>query len=248
VNDASNDIQWGPAIVVDGKRPGWLKDGDKIRWYSSNMGDAWWDNLSHRGYVPVGRLAFDRESHSIRLPADHPHYRQTEVAPIDWSGELEAVHEDGRVVRVTVAKGPDKDGDREVMPQLDEVGRLFGKDGTPWSNNGWRIRNVAQPTPQADTKPDLTARMRALATRIADNWSLPPGPVWGKEAQAIAVELADPVDDDLLEARQAVAEMKLFQDVALAVLAGDYDDQPIVVATLEAVRGRALALAGEKEA
>lgn len=240
------DIKWGPAIAVDGKPPEWLQDWQPIR-----------GTYNHGRYPWVGDDTYlAKQFHwehvaSIRLPADHPHYRQTEAAPIDWSGELEAVHEDGRVVRVTVDKGPDKDGDRAVMPQLDGVGRLFGKDGTPWSNNGWRIRNVSQPTPQADTKPDLTARKNAMTiTEVREMLAYDEDAIiqcmidWG-------FALPEPVDEDLIEAREIAAEtVPSWTDAQRTKCrSGEYDGNLFVVHSFAGIkRGRALALAGEKEA
>ena len=109
----TQEIVWGVPIAVDGKRPGFLRDDDRCLphwedegWYDEKDGSAG-DCVS--GWSTVT---------AIRLPADHPHYRQP-----------------GKVTG-----GDLKVGDAHVKP-----------------------------TPQADTKPDVTARMigaiRELAAR-----------------------------------------------------------------------------------
>lgn len=168
---------------------------------------------------------------------------------IDWTGQLEAYHEDGRVVRVTVYTGPDEDGDRAVMPWLDGVGRLFRKDGTPWSNNGWRIRNVTQPTPQADTKPDLTARAPCMTISEVREMVAK-----GEDAVIATMlergyALPEPVDEDLLEARKLAHEFVGDQTGWQGILEGKHDSSPAITQLIAAIKlGRALALAGEKEA
>lgn len=176
-------------------------------------------------------------------PADHPHYRQP--APIDWSGELEAVHEDGRVWRVTRVRnwGNDEwphagvaDGD-DIYMRND--GRCSRKE---WGDMpGWRIRNTPQPTPQADTKPDLTARMEALVRKMA-TWTWVAHTDADKdyaEARAIVALLPEPVDPLHVEARMIAQRHGIVEQDERA---------PVYLAIEEALRGRALALAGEKEA
>jgi len=215
----SENIEWGPAIAVDGKRPGWLEKSDMFlakglkSWYGSPWGG---DHLQLPHWEPV--------SH-IRLPADHPHYRQP--APIDWSGELEAVHEDGRVVAVRLSERdqPDRDGDyclSEFLEPRKSQGMYFKADGSQSYDSGggrlWRIRNVTpQPTPQADTKPDVTARMEALVRKVdhryhhgvADYQAIGrEAHEWMREAAAIVALLPEPVDP--------LEEAKTVLDVFLA--------------------------------
>jgi len=170
------DIEWGPAIAVDGKRPGWLADDDKAV-------------CGCHGHEirPSTTLWFSVES--LRLPADHPHYRQ--------------------------------------------------------------------PTPQADTKPDVTTRMEALVRGLAEghrgSWTWAAEKI--DEARAIVALLPEPVDPDLIEAREIVAKCcKWFSNAAdqrlmvPSILDGSWDEAKagLVQATLAAIkRGRELALAGE---
>ena len=317
----TQEIVWGPAIAVDGKRPGWLIGTDII--------DVQEDGNDFYGVAMEDRsVVWHDDLNAIRLPADHPHYRQpapescqrTDVrhpmdiqaalsagmkpwaggeaapddwdgnpvltrigtmvdpkgvrdaftwghataddklrmphfdivaynpkpAPIDWSGELEAVHEDGRVVAVTVVDGPDHDGDRWVEPVLEGGYELFFATGLSWSSGPWRIRNVTpQPTPQADTKPDVTARMEALVREVDEH-----GPhafitkYMAEEARAIVALLPEPVDPDLIEAREIVAG--LARPYRSEIINGEWDETTeIRIATAAIKRGRELALAGE---
>lgn len=67
---------------------------------------------------------------------------------INWDAPIEAVHEDGRVVAVTLVKyefEPDGKDTRRVEPAVELYSNWFHEDGTRW-DGGWTIRNVA-PTP-----------------------------------------------------------------------------------------------------
>lgn len=69
----TDSIVWGPEIQVNGKRPEWLTDQDTFAWYGSS-----YRGKSH-DWDGVG---------TIRLPADHPHYRQPsapERDPASWN-------------------------------------------------------------------------------------------------------------------------------------------------------------------
>ncbi len=64
----SGEINWGPEIAVEGKRPEWLGDDVKLMWLPG-------------GYVAVSHELKWSEAtggaedvNAIRLPADHPHY------------------------------------------------------------------------------------------------------------------------------------------------------------------------------
>ena len=220
------DIEWGPAIAVDGKRPEFVSNGDAVLLPWEDMPVS----KSGRAYGAWASGTLWKDIPSLRLPADHPHYRQTEAAtggdlkvsdahvnasPIDWSGELEAVHEDGRVVAVALGGAkynPDAQGDHYTMPSLNGgIAGIWRPDGSTWCDTdpGWRIRNVPRPTPQADTKPDLTARMVALVREVDEH-----GPhafitkYMAEEARAIVALLPEPVDP--------LEEAKTVLDVFLA--------------------------------
>lgn len=84
-------MQIGPEIKIEGKRPEWLKDDEKI-------GIVWkhgerWDNLN----TPVDCVyGWEGSVVAIMLPVDHPYYLATEKdftywpggesAPDDWDG------------------------------------------------------------------------------------------------------------------------------------------------------------------
>lgn len=241
------NIEWGPAIAVDGKRPGWIKDEEAMLAVWSGGAISWPDGWDAK------RLSEDAQWHridAVKLPADHPHYRQP--VPIDWSGELEAYNVDGRVVPAKFmchASG----GTADV--------RFDGKDYNAlkpagYIGDGWRIRNVTpQPTPQADTKPDVTARAPCMTISEVREMVAK-----GEDAVIATMlerdyALPEPVDPDLIEAREIVAKCcKWFSNTAdqrlmvPSILDGSWDEAKagLVQATLAAIkRGRELALAGE---
>ncbi|MBB4616930.1 hypothetical protein [Sphingomonas abaci] len=245
------DIEWGPAIAVDGKRPGWLQDWQPIR-----------GTYNHGRYPWIGDDTYlAKQFHwehvaSIRLPADHPHYRQTEAvipegmkpwhggdaAPADWDSEKPiAVIDDGKV---SIRYGHRWDWSREPV--------------TAYGHKLLRVvAYTPQPTPQADTKPDLTevaGREAVALLRRMLKWDGSFGDAGdAAAANGIVALLSEPVDSDLIEAREVVAVTLDDGDWAGVfkekVRAGDQDDGDFVrVARAAIARGRALALAGEKEA
>lgn len=253
------DIKWGPAIAVNGKRPGWLGSGEWRRVRTLAVGEWQTADIESPGDTIPDMDEWNwGDITAIRLPADHPHYRQP--APIDWSGELEAVHEDGRTIGVKVTREYSH-GSRHVVANSDQPPEDWEDgwhkfDGTSFApDDPWRIRNVPQPTPQADTKPDVTARMEALVRRmaLADKQEfLAMGTGCREayaEADAIVALLPEPVDPDLILARELACENSRWErggDMWRAVEAGKEDHIPLVRTAYAALaRGRELALAGE---
>ena len=157
---------------------------------------------------------------------------------IDWNKPIEAVHEDGRVVSVTLMRhgqGPWYD----VTPSL----------GAHWSFQPeghhsdplckWRIRNVASTTPERD--PALWDRMEALVREMASQRG--PEPRFIERARAIVAALPKPVDPDLIEARSIVANAKphVAEYSGQDILAGLEDDCFAMLVALAGIRrGRAL--------
>lgn len=90
----TNSIVWGPEIRVDGKRPEWLEGSVEVDWRHAD------DEFAGRGRALAGRLCFEgthvaRPVAAIRLPADHPHYRQPtapELDPALWDRIVRAIH------------------------------------------------------------------------------------------------------------------------------------------------------------
>lgn len=70
-NVAPKEVEWGPAIPVESKRPEWLKDDDlRI--------DVWWGKEKYvetekDAGAPVSCVYWNGAT-AIRLPANHPHY------------------------------------------------------------------------------------------------------------------------------------------------------------------------------
>jgi len=221
-----SNIEWGPAIEVDGKRPAWLVGADKFQWEDGNRPfGVWNDDMCTTGDTFCDsswwRLTY------IRLPADHPHYRQ----PIDWSAPIEAVHEDGRVVAVKISMGPYAGNQYDLTPELpnddpEGFGHFtFAEDGSHHIAK-WRIRNVA--TKPVRTAAEMLGRLEALARRLAApdqpgvHYVTQMEPL-REEARAIVAEMTPPVDPDLIEARKIAAEAEdaphgTLEDVALAAI------------------------------
>lgn len=230
------DIEWGPAIAVDGKRPGWLCSGEWRRVRTLAVGEWQTADIESPGDTIPDMDEWNwGDITAIRLPADHPHYRQP--APIDWSGELEAVHEDGRVV-AAIATG------RYVRWQIS--GRSWHTHRRDGSTGfaGWRIRNVTpQSTPQADAKPDVTARAPCMTISEVRKMVAK-----GEDAVIATMlergyALPEPVDPDLIECRRVMAQR--YPDSADNILAGAWDHNAVGDSLACVVACRELALAGE---
>ena len=80
---------------------------------------------------------------------------------VDWSLPIEAVHEDGRVVRVFVDYFDSETW--KVSPALEDGFELFYPDGSNWSEGPWRIRNVRSPISKGldstDTLPKVPRKL-----------------------------------------------------------------------------------------
>lgn len=104
------------------------------------------------------------------------------TSTIDWNGQLEAYHEDGRVVAVSLnipnEPQPDATGDYTTVPQDGNYPFVWTPDGMPWGpkddwRRGWRIRNTSQAPTQVPqvTSPILPSteqldRFEALLGRL----------------------------------------------------------------------------------
>lgn len=159
---SGGSVVWGPAIAVDGERPGWLCSGEWRRVRTLAVGEWQTADIESPGdTIPdMDEWNWGDISH-IRLPADHPHYRQ----PASIPGSLEAA----------------------AQAALKMQGY-----GTP------------QPTPQADTKPDVTARMTLAEAEARGELC---GCCTGREGYVqclrdLGLILPEPVDPDEAEAQK----------------------------------------------
>lgn len=80
------DIVWGAEIAIDGKRPDWLKDSDRIivGWHDSgkSVEDGWTP-------MALDQSVCDRTwglVKSLQLPADHDYYQATDAGYKYWPG------------------------------------------------------------------------------------------------------------------------------------------------------------------
>lgn len=239
MNDMTDDGKWGaPIPIVDGKRPGWLDDNEVI----TGVYPA--DFLIKPGTVdPAKSWAWNRVI-SIRLPASHPYYQQTQA--IDWSAPIEAVHEDGRVQHVKICD--ETATRRRVRPSLEGAWWFDATDGKhEVPGFQWRIRNV-QPATQTQTltAQEHLARMEALVRKMAmaDKAEVA---IMGTgqreaylEARALVAEMEPVVNGDLVEARRIVKETNVMASYDYE--GGGFDSTPIIQAALAAIkRGRELA-------
>ncbi len=148
------NINWGPEIAVEGKRPEWLAGHELLPYIREGRPTqhVW------RADDPTKKWECIQ---TIRLPADHPHYSakgldttDTLLQPVDWSAPIEAVHEDGRVVPMIFGHF-DRSGDPVTTDSPAPQSNVhWKKDGQDWCvRSGWRIRNVAQPAHKPRTAP-----------------------------------------------------------------------------------------------
>lgn len=243
--DSTNDsgIKWGAEIaIVDGERPEWLGEDTYVD-VLANKGRPWYSEGASGLGVGADHIGW-RYVKAIRLPADHPHYqKQAEAQKVDWSKPIEAVHVvSGKVVAVA-PKGESYGPFQDIQPSLPGGVFSFKVDGSH-AYGKWTIRNVQTPEPTPAIDPALVERMVALTKLIAaHDKSL----VFGQcreEARDILMEL-EPVDEDLLEARQVARDVVGGSKQSMAYLNnitdGHNDRWPEVRIALAAIRrGRAL--------
>lgn len=148
---------------------------------------------------------------------------------INWSAPIEAVHEDGRVVSVLVRNDRRDDFVLVNLPGefLTYFDRITGLARYP--ECGWTIRNAAQVPETAPTAPsggevgpEVVERMIALVRAVSGHGGTM---VNLSEARAIVALLPEPVDADLLEARErAIALLS-----KTAVSNGIPDQHPAII-------------------
>jgi len=170
-------------------------------------------------------------------------------APIDWSGELEAVHEDGRVVPARYDGVPKRFNGHKVSYDdgEGEWSWCVFEDGRTMIDQSWRIRNVIpQPTPQADTKPDVTVRAPCMTiSEVREMVAKGEGAVIATMLER-GYALPEPVDEDLIEARKLAHEFVGDRAGWQGILEGKHDSSPAITQLITAIkRGRELALAGK---
>lgn len=78
------EIEWGPEIAVDGKRPEWLGDGDEVIRVTNEARTE-----DHTSIVAESATYWPNVGH-IRLPASHPAYIAIAKGFTPWSGGDEA--------------------------------------------------------------------------------------------------------------------------------------------------------------
>lgn len=161
------------------------------------------------------------------------------MVDVDWNGALEAVHQDGQVVSLLpLEKHLNAYWD---MKANSELGTFYIRSGNAevclcQSGDGWTIRNTATPE----------ARAVELVKKIATETSLAAWLDHTAVARAILAEMSPPVDPDLLEAREVVAQVHVssgyLNNDRRALDRGDCDyDQPVLIALAAIKRGIALA-------
>lgn len=133
-------IVWGPEIRVNGKRPEWLADGDIIQWSWAGDGDVWLGKgtPARRYFQPGEGDAILR----IRLPANHPHYRQPTTPELDpalwdrmvalvrlidrdWRYAQGEIFDQARAIVAALPKPVDPDDDA-TKQLLDDLGWALG--------------------------------------------------------------------------------------------------------------------------
>lgn len=142
------DIVWGDPIEVNGVRPDWLRDGDKVNpaWHcDGEISEYGYEVKDNRKIVRVEKLAH------IRLPATHAYYTATSRGFTYWPGGDSAPQ--------------DWDGG-EVLLESGEIG-----DGNVWdhhpSRSPTRIIGYRKRVEQPAIAPELVERMARLVETMA---------------------------------------------------------------------------------
>jgi len=238
-NGNRDAVQWGPEIVVDGKRPEWLKDDDRFC-YFHNEANYWVNDTKAEDWEePIGGF---RWVTAIRLPADHPHYKRAPT--IDWTAPIE-VFTNGAWELARIEQHDT--GARERFPYCLAYGRYAGQwftaDGKH-CNDGDYVRNIPQ-SRQRTTDEQLThyaERCKALVERMAAKPCVI-GWVDYEEARAIVASMVE-VDGDVLIARELRLE-EVGEHASFGyknyMNGGHYDNDEDVLKFVRAIRrGRAL--------
>ncbi|RPF70473.1 hypothetical protein [Aurantiacibacter spongiae] len=119
--------------------------------------------------------------------------------PVDWDGDLVAIHPDGRVQNVELAgnpENPDHVGDYYTTGGFDGRSGIWRPDGFMWCGDSWRIRNRTEKPANAPS-PELVERMVAYISSRAACGDDP-------SASAILADLPQPVDPVELTIQQAM--------------------------------------------
>jgi hypothetical protein len=183
---------------------------------------------------------------------------------VDWSKPIEAIHTDGRVVPVRLIETDPSEPytPRKISPRLTNPDAWWFQEDGLWDSrrpHDWRIRNVAQAPETTRTAPSggevgpevHSFLVPKLTEAQAREWVATNAP--GAKADGLLAFLAEhsallpePVDADLVEARELLAQRyETFGDNVNAAAArrGDWDNVdgyiPWLVKAL--ARGRALA-------
>ncbi|WP_338469061.1 hypothetical protein V3I01_08130 [Sphingomonas sp. gentR] len=175
-----------------------------------------------------------------------------DLSKVDWTRPIEAVNDcDGRVVVLTLASScPDKLAYYWTTDSPAGDANCYWKvDGSNACNPNWRIRNVAEvPWNSKEPSDPIAKRMEALVRALAESRY---GISLADEARAIVALLPEPVDADLVEAREMAIDLMSKTVIAngnpqaapeiIRIREGKGDTNSYVVACLAAIRrGRAL--------
>lgn len=80
----NGEINWGPEIAVEGKRPEWLACNDEVLLRECGL-------EPYKVSMLVGEIEWHEEVEAIRLPADHPHYATPQPRTAPSGGEAQVV-------------------------------------------------------------------------------------------------------------------------------------------------------------
>lgn len=139
--DASTSpVEWGPEIRVDGKRPEWLGSFAKRIVYQRD-GKDWYDPSPFSPDMWSERDISDNRDGwasvtAIRLPADHPHYRQPttpERDPALWDRMAALVRRMGTIYRDagSPAELPPRNYDMRDYAEARDIQNLLPKPVDP---------------------------------------------------------------------------------------------------------------------
>lgn len=246
--------EFGAEIAVDGKRPDWLKDDDKIvvLWRNTagmwSQPDAWNAAQIDADATMGGEFSWPTIS-AIKLPADHPYYKATEAGYKYWPGG---------------DKAPDDWDNSTVLLRSGSTCPAFQIDYWKHAGNmleggdiiGYKARPMAPAVPPAVPPPPplhpIAPRwaFELLEKVYAEYRSVEPNPrnidimmknqngwihlhAW---ADYIARTVEAPVDPVVLRAREILMHRVNAGPVYDEIEAGKMDDAPGMLAVIDALR------------
>lgn len=115
-NVAPKEVEWGPEIKVEGKRPEWLGNGDPLEFY--DFAQKRWNGVTGIDASFMDISDWWRFASAIRLPANHPHYATPTRTALEQ--RMEEILRDLAAANVGDLFGPFINRARVIVSKMDE--------------------------------------------------------------------------------------------------------------------------------